>query len=194
MKSTEEDDVQSTDRRDFLVQAALAVAGISAAAAALPASASATASEKGSSVSLQKPISWRLLKSDTKKDGAVKESSGIIELTGSNGVRYVSDCYSRRIDREGGHEDLVLMRTDQYSGPSDSTHVRSDSRTIITSTQFGELRDGVRMDKVTVQVADETGRKAYPPMTVKVPVPNPYSGLSDQELLDKILSEKLGPK
>jgi hypothetical protein len=189
---SKEDEAQGSDRRDFLSQLAMAVAGVTA-VSTLPTNASAS-DTNGASVSLQKPISWRLLKSDTKKNGMVKESSGVIELTGSNGVRHVSDCYSRRVDRDDGHDDVVIIRTDQYSGPADSSHVRSASRTILTSVEFGELKEGVRLDKVSVQIADDTGRKGFPPMTVKVPVPNPYSGLSEQELLDKILSDKLGSK
>lgn len=186
------DQDQGTGRRDFLLQAALAAVGMSAVVAApKPASASQAS---GGGASLQKPISWRLLKSETKKNGAIKESAVVIELTGSNGARHVSDCYTKRIEYSGGHEDIVVMKTDQFAGASDSVPVHSDSRTILTSTRLGELRDGQRRDEVTVQIVDGSGRREFPPLLVKVPVPNPYSGMSDQELMDRILSEKLGAR
>ncbi|HTC49841.1 MAG TPA: hypothetical protein VK722_21140 [Candidatus Aquilonibacter sp.] len=150
--------------------------------------------ESNAAVPLKKPISWRLLTSDTKKEGAVTDKTAVVELTGSNGARHVVDSSSKRVEHEGGYLVIGFMKIDQYAGPSDPNPAHSETRTVIVSTKFGAVADSVRKDEVTVQVIDEAGLKTFPPTIVKVPVPNPNLGLSDQELMDKIFTEKLGTR
>jgi hypothetical protein len=141
-------------------------------------------------VILQKPISCRLLKSETTRQGVILESSGKVELTGANGARHLIDSHTKRVNHEAGHEDTVVQRTDEFTDASDSAPTYTDVRTIITSTKYGELKAGMRLDEVVVQIFDMSGGKTFPSLTVKVPVLNPYEGLSDQELVDRVLSEK----
>lgn len=182
---------QGEDRREFLLKAALAAAGVTATAIPLHASAE---SSGGGRVLLQKPITWKLLKSHTDKEGAVKDSTSLFELTGNNGARHVVDAYTKRIEHGGGHIDIAVLKTDHYASSSDQTPVHSETRTVIGTTKFGDLTDNVRKDEVTIEMIGGNGVKTFPRLIVKVPIPNPYSGLSDQELMDKILSEKLGAR
>ena len=180
---------QGEDRREFLLRAALTAAGISVASISLQAS-----TESNAAVPLKKPISWRLLTSDTKKEGAVTDKTAVVELTGSNGARHVVDSSSKRVEHEGGYLVIGFMKIDQYAGPSDPNPAHSETRTVIVSTKFGAVADSVRKDEVTVKVIDEAGLKTFPPTIVKVPVPNPNLGFSHQELMDKIFTEKLGTR
>src|SRR5271165_5841646 len=174
-------DSKSSDRREFL-STALA-ASCAAAAGALPLRAQEAISQ---SASLKKPIAWKLLQSDTKETGDNTETTAGIELTGSDGAKHHYDVYTKRIKRQGGHDDTVIMHLKEFDASGNLA--REDSQTIVASTEYGPVEGEIRRDKVRLKIFNEKGESRSSAATVKVPLSNLYSGLSDQELTDKILS------
>jgi hypothetical protein len=186
------DGVAGTDRREFILGAATAAAlGIGGAVSAAYGQSESNAHIHPSA--LKKPISWRLLKHEKSTNAPFTESHSVIELTGADGMRQIVDSHTRRLDYQAGHEDLVMAATDEYAASNGSdVPTRSFKKTVVASTIYGEIKDGKRPDVVKVQIFDEAGFHSSAPATIKVPVPNPYAGLSFEELMNRIFSEKLG--
>lgn len=175
-------DEMDESRRSFLVQAALAAAGI--AGAALPSKAQA-----GPIPALQKPITWKVLRNSVAKSASATLPSMEIELTGANGVRQVHNSTGKLVNVKGGQE-LTLTTTITTTDPA-TGQTEKETKVVFTSIVHGPVVEGQRTDTTTVTIIDSTGTHQKPPMSVKV-TPRAFANLSPAQLVDTILTQKLG--
>jgi hypothetical protein len=141
-------------------------------------------------MSQEVPISWKIINHQKEVNGPVAQSHSVIELTGTDGARQIVDAHETRVEHQTGYQTTALTVTTDYEVGSDKP-TRSSKSTVIVSAVYGEMANGIRPDKVSVQIFDDGGYHAAKPITVKVPVPNPNAGLSFEDLVSKSLSNKL---
>lgn len=185
--SNEKQKNEHSGRREFLQD----VAGIGAAgllAAAGFGAEQISAEETGPK--LERPLSVpRFLKMESRQVGNIKETQATIEVTGSNGVRMVTDSLVRETEDETTKQRTITTRTLLY--PSNSnTPVKTTVHTIIADITKGQVVGDRRHDQVSLTMIDSSGIRTIPAMVVKRPVQDPYAGLSEQEIGQRMFADK----
>jgi|GEM_PF-2193318 hypothetical protein len=172
-------------RREFLKELAMG-AGITA-VAGLGAQQALAQSE---AVRLELPVAPpKVLRSESRVVGNVKETQATIEVTGSNGARMLNESLARETETAATIQRTVTVRRSLFP-PNSQVAEKTTVQTVIGDVTKGPVVGDQRHDQVSLTIVDETGVRTLPPMTVKRTLQDPLAGLSPEEQARRIFAEK----
>ena len=169
------------ERRKFL-QGLLALGG---GAAVLPELVQAAQS----SVKLERPITPKILKRESTKSDPFVDSQVEVEMVGVNGVRQLVTVMGTEYDSPTVRRHWSTLRTELFESTSATTSVHSN---VIGITSIARKIDA-NHEEISVTTVANGKTSHVGPQVMAVPT-NRISGegMSDEELIAKFLTPKLG--
>lgn len=169
------------ERRKFL-QGLLALGG---GAAVLPELVQAAQS----SIKLERPITPKILKRESTKSDPFVDSQVEVEMVGANGVRQLVTVMGTEYDSPTVRRHWSTLRTELFESTSATTSVHSN---VIGITSIARKIDA-NHEEISVTTVANGKTSHVGPQVMAVPT-NRISceGMSDEELIDKFLTPKLG--
>jgi hypothetical protein len=167
------------ERRNFLKSTG--IIGAAAIAGGISAAVNAQTATPGPSLPI---VSNRVISHTFTEIEGGREDRAVLEVVGSNGVKEVSEFLRRAV---GPHR-TTTMRVQRFASEADTVPVSTSIKTILTEIEPGLGSDGKVGNSLTL--ADESGIRPKRAFRVKPADGNPYDGLSEQEIADKIFAER----
>ncbi len=141
-------------------------------------------------VRLELPVAPpKVLRSESRVVGNVKETQATIEVTGSNGARMLNESLARETETAATIQRTVTVRRSLFP-PNSQVAEKTTVQTVIGDVTKGPVVGDQRHDQVSLTIVDETGVRTLPPMTVKRTLQDPLAGLSPEEQARRIFAEK----
>lgn len=168
-------------RRDFLGKAMAVLATVDFA------SPSASAEPAPAVVRLERPVKPALL-SKKELDGNILLS---LELLGANGASKRIDAFYSGIENEAEYERVMQIMARHFN-PGETEAASVDCRAIVVMGKKGPTEGDIRRDTIDMYITHLGSGVVHHvgPQQGSVALRNQFAGLSDEELVEKFLTDK----
>ena len=168
------------ERRNFL-QGLLALGGGAAVLRGLVQAAQ-------SSVTLERPITPKILKRESTKSDPFVDSQVEVEMVGANGVRQLVTAMGTEYDSPTVRRHWSTVRTEVFESASTTTSVHSN---VIGITSIARKIDA-NHEEISVTSVERKDVTRWPASDGRARQPISGEGMSDEELIERFLTPELG--